>query len=149
MCSQDVVNALREGLVVPIERADNDPCMLRLFVMQPNEMPPIERDQNALLRRRQAQDLAIRHSAVGLPHVLHGQHIMTTTAQGVDRRQREVFVGKHPGHGLGQFVVHNLLLNLVAMRAVVGPCVGKVLGAQGGITVEQLGFGRPEVPRLH
>jgi len=57
----------------------------------------------------------------------------------------EMHAVDHQLHGL---VLGDLRRNLRVVRAVVGPGVGQILGAQGGVGPQQIGLARPELAGL-
>ena len=53
-------------------------------------------------------------------------------------REWEVFVGVEPGHASRLLVLTDLIVDLGAVGANKSPCVGEVLGTQGGIAAQQV-----------
>ena len=73
-----------------------------------------------------------------------------------DRSDLDSFLAAHPtrttsiGEAVGVTpspeVVADLLVNLLAVQAVIGPGIGQILGPQAGITPQDVSLAHPQLP---
>ena len=134
---------------VQVERTHHDPGVSGMRPMQTHEVSSIERDDRAAIGKSKVQDGFVLHRFTSVTHVSKSHDVVTKAAQGLDDRERKVLVGEQARHGsLRRFVLADLPVDLVAMRAHVGPCVGEIFGLQGGVCLEQHRFSRAKPASL-
>lgn len=83
---------------VRIEGADNNAGVPRAFLMEADEVFPVDCEDSPVLRRGAGEHLFIRHAQAGLSGFLNGQHIMAEAPELEDDGEREVLVGVEAGH---------------------------------------------------
>ena len=66
--------------------------------MQADEIPAIEREQGPLLGGGERQDFEVGQGLPAVTIVVQSVYIMIEGAQGMDDRQREVFVSEQGSH---------------------------------------------------
>jgi len=113
---------------VEIERADDDAGMCRHYIVKPDEVAAVERqDRPPLL------DCELEHSFIGkpliaLPKLFEGSDVMSEGAELLGDGEREVLVGEKAGHSSGGLVVADLAVDLLPVHVVVAPRVHQVFG---------------------
>jgi len=120
---QQAVDALRLSREVGIEGANQDAGVSGRQLVQPDEVPAIERQQHTPLGSREGQDLLVRYRAASVAGLTAGQDIVTKPPQSFRHWQGEVLVGVEVCHPLCRLVLGNLRVDLVAVRALVRPGV--------------------------
>ena len=137
------INPLGLSVKVQVERTHDDPGVSRMLPVQTHEVPSIERDHRAAIGNSQVQGGFVVHRFTSVTHVSKSHDVVTKATQGLDDREREVLVGEQARHSaLRRFVLADLPVDLVTMRAHVGPRVGEIFGLQGGVCLEQHRFSR-------
>src|SRR5262245_28600641 len=116
------MDTLCQGGKIGIKRADHHARMLRCGLMQSNEMPPIEREHDALLCHGKRQYISIRYGLPGPATFGSCQELMAKAPQDLHDWQGKVFVGIAPRHWLCRFVGLDLALDLLLVRTGIGPC---------------------------
>ena len=136
------MDTLGQGRKVRIVRTDHHPRMLRRGMMQPNEMPPVEREHDPLCCDGKGQDIRIRDGLSGPATLRRRQDVMPEAPQDLHDRQGKIFVGIAPRHASCRFVRKNVVLDLLLVRTGIGPGVGEILGPQCRIAPQEVGFTR-------
>jgi hypothetical protein len=108
---------------IRVKRARDDSLVIRTLPVQPEEVPAIERQYDALLGTCESQDLRIGHPLPGAPQVCHRYHVMDVGTQSLHHRQWEVLVGQQPCHRLRCLILGDLALDLLPVAVYVGPGV--------------------------
>ena len=99
--------------------------------MQPHKMPSIERRDGAAIGCCRLKHGFVGQSLVRFSQVGQCDDVVTEPAQRFDDWQRKVLVGEEARHGqLRCFVLADLPIDLVTMRAHIRPRVSEVLGVQ-------------------
>ena len=138
------MDTLGQGRKVGIICTDHYTRMPRCGLMQANEMPPVEREHNPLFCHGKRQNLRIR-DGLSSPTTLHRrQDVMPEAPQDLHDRQGEIFVAIATRHASRRFVRKNVVLDLLVVRACIGPGIGQVLGSQRWIASQEIGFTRAE-----
>ncbi len=138
------MDTLGQGRKVGIICTDHYTRMPRCGLMQANEMPPVEREHNPLFCHGKRQNLRIR-DGLSSPTTLHRrQDVMPEAPQDLHDRQGEIFVAIATRHASRRFVRKNVVLDLLVVRAGIGPGIGQVLGSQRWIASQEIGFTRAE-----
>src|SRR5829696_3770154 len=85
---------------VGIVGTDNDPRMVRPFLVEPDEVLSVQRNDGALLVPGEIENLFVGESQAGLARFLNRQNVVAEPAQLLGRGPGEIFVGVEPGHPL-------------------------------------------------
>src|SRR5690242_7393820 len=101
--------------------------------MELDEVPAVESQHGSPFGMSEGQDRVVGDSLLGLSCFMGSPYVVAQLLQCLDDRPREVFVGVEPGHGSSALVVADLPVDLVAMRANVGPGVHEILGPEGRV----------------
>ncbi len=83
---------------VGVERADHDPGVVRLFVVQTDEMPAIERQDGTPKADGECQHIFVADGLIRPAGFQNGENIVTESSQFFDDRPWKVFIGVQHGH---------------------------------------------------
>jgi hypothetical protein len=112
---------------IRIERADDDPPMVRMLLMETNEVPPVEGHQSAPVLGGEDEDGGIRDGSAGISGFLDRQDVVPQSAELFGDLEREILVRVEPRHRSGGLVVSDLPLDLVAVSPLISPGVCQIL----------------------
>src|SRR5438045_3636341 len=72
--------------------------MVRLLVVQPDEMLSIQRQNRASIGAIKLKHGFVRQRLIPFARFLDREHIMSQPAKLFDHRERKIFIGVKPGH---------------------------------------------------
>jgi hypothetical protein len=142
------MDTLCQGGKVGIKRTDDNAGMCGRGVMQANEMPSIERDHDPVLCHGKRQDIRIRNRLACSAALDRREDIVAQVPQGLHGWEGKVLVRITPRYRSRRFVGMNLVLDFLPVRTGIGPRIGKILGPQGGIAPQEVGFTGAQTLRL-
>lgn len=131
---------------VGILRAHDDPCVPGPCRMKPDEVPAIERQQNAAAGGRVGQDVRVGDGTIGLPSLERCDHVVAELAQRLDDLQREVLVRVERRHESSGLVASDGLVDLRPVGVGVRPGLHEIGRAKRGVIRQQLGLCPTESP---
>lgn len=100
----------------------------------------VERQNRTVVGNGKLQHLLVGDPLLGFSSLLNRHHVMPQPPKLLDHRERKVFVGVKSSQASRLLILANLLVDLSAMRAHVGPSVRQVLGTQGRVKAQDLRF---------
>lgn len=87
-----LVNPLRQCFAVEVYRANNNPSMLMMALVEANKVATIQRQNRSLQSHGTIEEYGVRCSLIGQP-IIHDRHnIMAKASEVLNSLSREVFV---------------------------------------------------------
>ena len=133
---------------IRIKGANNDAFVIRVPVMQSDEVLAVQRNHSPVFLAGKSQYFFIGYRLFCFPGFLNRQHIMPKPAQFLDDRQREGLIRIESSHVLSRFVFTDLLFDVIGMRAVIRPGIRQIFSAEGWETSQEIRLARAQTPRL-
>jgi hypothetical protein len=125
-----IVNPPRLSVEVDIDGADDDASMVAARFVRTDEVPTVHRCDSTRVCDGEPKNLDIGHCLVRLAEVVKRDDVVPDATECKNNRERKVLVCENPRHcRSGRFVVADLSIDFVVMRAHVCPRLGEILGA--------------------
>jgi hypothetical protein len=140
------MDAPRLAFCVGILTADDDAGMLRPLEVKSDEVAPVQSQHRSTQRSCEGQYLGVWCGFPRLTRLLRRQNVVAQPAEALDDLQWEVLIGEERRHGSGGFVLGDGLIDLLAMRLGVGPCLNQIGGAQFREVLQDPGLAPAQPP---
>jgi hypothetical protein len=142
-------NALRLSTKIGVECTQDDTSIVCSFLlMKAEKVAAIVGEENPALSDRERQNFRIRHGGIRFSGIQRRDDVMSQPPQFRDDLRRDIFVGIEMGHSLRGFVLADLRLDFLSVRARVGPSVHEILGTQIWVGRQQGLLAGTETPGL-
>lgn len=135
------MNSVRLSLSVDVLRADDDAVMIRLLLVQADEIAPIDGEHCSVQCNGEGKDVPVFDAPIRLPRLDHRQNIVAQAAQLINNLNREILVGIEPRHRSGCLLLTDRLLNLLQVGINVEPGIDEIGWAQRWEVGKDLGIG--------
>jgi hypothetical protein len=142
------MDASRLPRKIGIHGANDDSGVLWLYAVKVDKVLAVERQHGTTVCDGKIQHGLVR-PRLSDPAGFGGcQHVVAQSAEFVDYRPRKVLVPVQPNHPSCFLVGPNLLVDLVTVQSDVRPGSGQVIGTQGWIAAQEIGFACSEAAGL-
>jgi hypothetical protein len=115
------MDAVGQSDNIIVTGANNDTCVRRHCSVESNKVAPIKRHHCSTSRGRERQDRSVFDALSCLAGLVCGEHVMTKLTQALHNGITEILVDVQRDHRLRVCRLLDGLINLLAMRGIVGP----------------------------